>query len=139
MFLRKFKKILLVSPDPALNHLHSMPINASNCEIFDVTSCSKVFASLFDKKPEAIVFDYDCLAKDAELVLRRIRSNSFYNSLKIYCYRNEADESVDSFLKAIGVDSMIYKTDVEKHRYASASPKSNDGLFKYISLNVAFK
>src|SRR5260221_12979185 len=100
MFPRKFKKILLVSPDPALNQLDYMPVSATNCQVFNSVSCSKVFSLLFDKKPDAIVFDYDCLAKDAEQVLRRIRSNSFYNSLKIYCYRNEANETIDSFLKA---------------------------------------
>jgi len=62
--------------------------------------------------PNIIVFDYDYLSEDMEKILRRIRTNSYYNKIKICCFKRSPDRKIDSFLKVLGVNHVIYKDEL---------------------------
>jgi hypothetical protein len=61
-----------------------------------------------------IIFDYEFVGKDLEKILRRINNNTFYEKLKICCYKNVPDEKTDGLLKALGVDYLIFQEDLVK-------------------------
>jgi hypothetical protein len=62
--------------------------------------------------PDVIVFDYEFMGKDMEKTIRRIKVNKFYNKIKICCFKNTVNENTDSFLKALGVDHLVYREDL---------------------------
>src|SRR5258708_30763346 len=95
----KYEKVLLVAPN-----IFSLQLLAGNQQIRHVTSDSRVFPAIYEMAPNIIVFDYDYLSEDMEKILRRIRTNSYYNKIKICCFRSSPDRKLDSFLKVLGVD-----------------------------------
>ena len=80
-------------------------------QVYQVSSVHKIFPALWLHKPDTLIIDYEFLQKEAENVIRRIRTNSFYNNIKICCLKKTSNYKTDEFLKVIGVDYLIYKSD----------------------------
>ena len=130
---------MLVSAEGPLSQWFASQIDDKTYQVIAVSSYSKIFTSIFEKKPDVIVFDYNFLDKNAEVVIRRIRTNAFYDRIKIICYRTEPNQQIDSTLKALGVNAMIYKNDLEwADTKQSVAKYANSGL-KFFSLNLAVK
>jgi len=101
------ERVLLVAPN-----IFSVQILASNKQIRHVTSVDRVFPSIYEMIPNLIVFDYDYLNHDLEKILRRIRTNPYYNKIKICCFKSSPNRKIDEFLKVLGVNHVIYKDDL---------------------------
>ncbi|MBS1504774.1 MAG: hypothetical protein JST32_22125 [Bacteroidetes bacterium] len=86
---------------------------ANNKQIRHITSVDRVFPTIYEMSPHIIVFDYDYLNKDMEHILRRIRTNSYYNKIKICCFKSGPNRRIDDFLRALGVNHVIYKADLQ--------------------------
>ena len=109
MVRNRFKKVLLVAPKVFPVQLLTEYRNVKHIELV-----SAIFPSLFELKPDLIIFDYDYVGEDIEKVLRRIMLNKFYDKLKICCCKNTEEPKTDAFLRMIGVDSFVYKEDLIK-------------------------
>lgn len=101
------ERVLLVAPN-----IFSVQLLASNKQIKHITSVDRVFPSIYEIAPNLIVFDYDYLNQDMEKILRRIRTNPYYNKIKICCFKSNANRKIDSFLKVLGVNHVIYKDEL---------------------------
>jgi hypothetical protein len=108
MIFNKPERILLVAPN-----IFSIQLLDSNKQIKHITSVDRVFPAIFEVVPNIIVFDYDYLNKDMEKILRRIRSNAYYNKIKICCFKSSPDRRIDSFLQVLGVNHVIYKRELQ--------------------------
>ncbi|GAC1305684.1 MAG: hypothetical protein NVSMB24_14930 [Mucilaginibacter sp.] len=108
MIFNKRERILLVAPN-----IFSIELLDSNKQIRHITSVDRVFPAIFEVVPNIIVFDYDYLNKDMEKILRRIRTNSYYNKIKICCFKSSPDRRIDSFLQVLGVNHVIYKDELQ--------------------------
>jgi hypothetical protein len=97
----------LVAPN-----IFSVTLLASNKQIKHITSVDRVFPSIYEMIPNLIVFDYDYLSEDMEKILRRIRTNPYYNKIKICCFKSGPNRKIDSFLKVLGVNHVIYKEEL---------------------------
>ncbi len=74
-----------------------------------------LFPSIYEFNPELIILDYDFVgAKDMEKTLRRIRSNKFYDKIRIHCFKSDRSEKTDSLLKVLGVDQFTYREELVK-------------------------
>jgi hypothetical protein len=93
-------------------NIFSVQLLASNKQIKHITSVDRVFPSIYEMAPHIIVFDYDYMSNDLEKILRRIRTNSYYNKIKICCFKSSQNRKIDSFLKVLGVDHVIYKDEL---------------------------
>jgi hypothetical protein len=102
------ERVLLVAPN-----IFSVQILDKNKQIRHVTSVDRVFPSIFEMNPHIIVFDYDYLNNDMEHILRRIRTNPYYNKIKICCFKSGPNRRIDDFLKALGVNHVIYKAELQ--------------------------
>jgi hypothetical protein len=101
------ERVLLVAPN-----IFSVQLLASNKQIKHITSVDRVFPSIYEMAPHIIVFDYDYMSNDLEKILRRIRTNSYYNKIKICCFKSSQNRKIDSFLKVLGVNHVIYKDEL---------------------------
>ena len=101
------ERVLLVAPN-----IFSLKLLASNKQIKHITSVDRVFPSIYEVAPHIIIFDYDYLNKDMEKILRRIRTNAYYNKIKICCFKSTHDRKIDEFLEALGVDHVIFKDEL---------------------------
>jgi hypothetical protein len=101
------ERVLLVAPN-----IFSVQILASNKQIRHVTSVDRVFPCIYEMIPNLIVFDYDYLNQDLEKILRRIRTNPYYNKIKICCFKTGPNRKIDEFLKVLGVNHVIYKDEL---------------------------
>jgi hypothetical protein len=99
--------VLLVAPN-----IFSVNLLASNKQIKHISSVDRVFPAIYEIAPHLIVFDYDYLDKDMEKILRRIRTNSYYNKIRICCFKSSANRKIDEFLKVLGVNHVIYKDEL---------------------------
>ena len=104
MIRARFKKVLLVAPK-----LHGNQLIADHGNVMHIDDLSRLFPCLYDTTPDLIVFDHGYLNADIEKIIRRIRTNVFYNKLKICCYKTKSEPKADGLLKAIGVDYFIYE------------------------------
>src|ERR1700712_2534738 len=104
------ERVLLVAPN-----IFSVTLLASNKQIKHITSVDRVFPSIYEMIPNLIVFDYDYLSEDMEKILRRIRTNSYYNKIKICCFKSSPNRKIDGFLKVLGVNHVIYKDELQNH------------------------
>ncbi|RYY36131.1 MAG: hypothetical protein EOP46_07560 [Sphingobacteriaceae bacterium] len=107
MIRQRFKRVLLVAPDNSPRRLA-----AEYQYVKHVAETSKLFPTIFDMKPDLILFDYAHVNKDIEQMVRRIRVNPFYKKTKICCYKLRAHTATDEFLKAIGVNYFVYPEDL---------------------------
>jgi hypothetical protein len=105
----KSEKVLLVAPN-----VFSVDVLSTNKQIRHVSSASRIFPSIFEMNPNLIIIDYDYLQKDVESIIRRIRCNSYYDKLKICCYKTDQNSKMDSLLKALGADYVIYREEFVK-------------------------
>ncbi|HEY5328066.1 MAG TPA: hypothetical protein VIJ27_13775 [Mucilaginibacter sp.] len=108
MIFNKPEKVLLVAPN-----IFSVQLLESNRQIKHITSVNRVFPSIHEMVPNIIVFDYDYLSEDMEKILRRIRANSYYNKIKICCFKSSPNRKIDGFLKVLGVNHVIYKDELQ--------------------------
>jgi hypothetical protein len=69
---------------------------------------TRIFPAIHATQPSGIVLDYDFMGDDIQKVLRRLTGNSFYNKIKIYCYKSKPHTRVDGLLQALGVQYFIY-------------------------------
>jgi hypothetical protein len=102
------ERVLLVAPN-----IFSVQLLASNKQIRHVSSVDRVFPSIYDMIPNLIIFDYDYLSNDMEKILRRIRTNPYYNKIKICCFKSSPNRKIDEFLKVLGVNHVIYKEEFQ--------------------------
>ncbi|MGZ3874413.1 MAG: hypothetical protein ACXVJD_15940 [Mucilaginibacter sp.] len=109
MINTRFKKVLLVAPEVFPNQLI-----AGCTRVKHISATSSIFPSIYDMKPEVILFDYEYLGDDMEKILRRIQANAFYNKIKIGCLKNTANRKTDSLLKTLGVDYLVYRDELAK-------------------------
>lgn len=109
MIRTRFKNVLLVAPDIFPDQLLSDYKNVKH-----ISAVSSIFPSLYTFNPEMIILDFDYLGNDLEKVLRRIMANKFYSKLKVCCYKKSPHTKVDSFLRALGVDMIVYQEDILK-------------------------
>ncbi len=107
MIRTRFKKVLLVAPNGFPGQLLADYKNVKH-----VAAIGRIFPSIFELKPNVIIFDYDYVGADIEKILRRLKINRFYDKLKICCYKSAPDEKTDSLLKALGVDHLFYQDDI---------------------------
>lgn len=106
--VRKFKKVLLVAPDSCPRRL------AAEYEyVKHIAAVDRLFPTIFDMKPDLILFDYEYIKADIERVVRRLRMNTFYNRTKICCYKLKPHTGTDDLLRAIGVNYFIYPEDLK--------------------------
>src|ERR1700756_613388 len=110
------ERVLLVAPN-----IFSVQLLDSNKQIKHITSVERVFPAIYEMAPHVIIFDYDYLDKDMEKILRRIRTNAYYNKIKICCFKSTANRKIDSFLKVLGVNHVIYKDEL----YSTAKESIN--------------
>ena len=108
------ERVLLVAPN-----IFSLKLLASNKQIKHITSVDRVFPSIYEVAPHVIIFDYDYLNADMEKILRRIRTNAYYNKIKICCFKSSANRRIDEFLKVLGVNHVIYKDELHNHSKAA--------------------
>src|SRR5258708_39906702 len=101
------ERVLLVAPN-----IFSVELLDSNKQIKHITSVDGVFHAIYELAPNMIVFDYDYLNKDMEKILRRIRTNPYYNKIKICCFKSTPNRKIDSFLKVLGVNHVIYRDEL---------------------------
>jgi hypothetical protein len=83
---------------------------------FSQVKPDKIFSSVFEQKPDLIVFDYDFLEQNIVNILRRIRTNTFYDSIKICCYKTKPHTRTDDLLRTLGVNYMVYAQDISAER-----------------------
>jgi hypothetical protein len=101
------ERVLLVAPN-----IFSVQLLDSNKQIRHITSVDRVFPCIYEMIPNLIVFDYDYLSQDLEKILRRIRTNAYYNKIKICCFKSSPNRKIDEFLKVLGVNHVIYKDEL---------------------------
>ena len=101
------ERVLLVAPN-----IFSVQPMADDKKIKHVTEVNRVFPAIYEFTPHLIIFDYDYMDKDMEKILRRIRTNAYYNKIKICCFKSSANRKIDSFLKVLGVNHVIYKNEL---------------------------
>ena len=110
------ERVLLVAPN-----IFSLKLLASNKQIKHITSVDRVFPSIYEIAPHVIIFDYDYLNTDMEKLLRRIRTNTYYNKIRICCFKSTANRRIDEFLKVLGVNHVIYKDELHNNSKAAIS------------------
>jgi hypothetical protein len=123
MTLSRYKKVLFVTPEA-----DSPQLNVDYKNIKYIHTLNQIFPSIYELNPNLIVLDQSLLSKDLEKVVRRIRTNTFYNKIKICCYKNKVEPKADSLLKAIGVDYFIYEEELQKIQKS----KNLSGMFNEI-------
>ena len=116
MTRNKYERILLVAPN-----IFSVQMLVVNKQIKHITCADRVFPSIYEMLPNIIVFDYDYLSDDMEKILRRIRTNPYYNKIQICCFKSGPNRKIDSFLKVLGVDHVIYKADLHNQTKSAVS------------------
>jgi hypothetical protein len=116
----RFKKVLLVAPE-----INSCQLTADYKNVKHIHAINQVFPSIYELNPTLIVLDYNYINKDIEKIVRRIRTNSFYNKIKICCYKSKVEPKADGLLKAIGVDYFIYEEELQSKQKS----KSIIGIF----------
>jgi hypothetical protein len=127
----KSERVLLVAPD-----VFSVRLLKSNKKIMHVASADRIFPALFELNPNLIIFDYDHLNAAIEKVLRRIRSNAFYDRTRICCYNISSGTNAESLLITLGVNYIFYKDRPEANKRAAAALNSLKTVFDSGVLNL---
>ena len=98
-------KVILLLTSDASNA--SFFCDATHMQYHHINATTKIFPSLFSYQPGTIIIDYDFQG-----LIRRIRTNMFYNKLKICCLKTSANMKTDDELRVIGVDFFIYRKSI---------------------------
>jgi hypothetical protein len=123
MIRTRFRKVLLISPETCSHQL-----GADYEHVRHIHAVDRIFPSIYELNPNLIVFDYNFISNDMEKIVRRIRTNRFYNKIKICCYKTKAEPRADSLLKAIGVDYFVYEEELK----AAQKTKNIPSIFNEI-------
>ncbi len=99
--------IILVTSDELNNCFFK---DTTHITYLHVNSLSKIFPSLFTYQPGTIIIDNDHIQGEVHDTIRRIRTNPFYNKLKICCLKDIENKKADEQLITIGVDYLLYRT-----------------------------
>lgn len=113
--MRNLSRPLLVVTQSTTN----LPLPTSK-KVVNVPDLNRIFPSIHEQKPFAIVLDHDYLGMETEKILRRLKFNPFYSKIKIYCYKSRPHTKVDGLLTAIGVQQFIYGDTPEKPKASIA-------------------
>ncbi|TWR30329.1 hypothetical protein FPZ43_05150 [Mucilaginibacter pallidiroseus] len=116
MIKARAKKVLLVAPQTFPDQLLAGYKNVTH-----ISAAGTIFPSIHALKPDVIFFDNAHVGADLERVLRRLQTNQFYKNIKIYLYKQSEQVTVDSLLKTLGVDHIIYKEDLQRATKSSAT------------------
>jgi hypothetical protein len=116
MIRTRSKKVLLVAHEAFPARLLAGYDNVKH-----ISAAAAIFPAIQALIPDVIFLDYTHMGSDLERVLRRLRTNVFYKSVKVYLYKDQEHSKTDSLLKALGVDHIIYHTDLQKTSNSSAS------------------
>jgi len=129
------ERVLLVAPN-----IFSVQLLDSNKQIRHITSVDRVFPCIYEMTPNLIVFDYDYLSKDLERILRRIRTNPYYNKIKICCFKSSPNRKIDEFLKVLGVNHVIFKDELHNASKSTLSHVKSimDAKVADLLVNAAF-
>ena len=84
------ERVLLVAPN-----IFSVQLLAKNKQIKHIAEVDRVFPAIYEIAPHVIIFDYDYMNKDMEKILRRIRTNAYYNKIKICCFKSTPNRKID--------------------------------------------
>jgi hypothetical protein len=103
------KLILLVTSDVLNSGFY---IDNTNIQYCHINSKSKIFPSISTLQPGTIIMDHDFLEDEMQNLVRRIRTNPFYDKLKICCLKASFHRKTDEQLKSTGVDYLVYKNPV---------------------------
>ncbi len=135
MMFSKSERVLLVAPN-----IFSVELLAGNTQIKHITSVKGVFPAIYEMAPNIIVFDYDYLSEDMEKILRRIRTNPYYNKIKICCFKSGPNRKIDGFLKVLGVNHVIYKNELQNSTKAAIDKVKSifDPAVTDLLVNAAF-
>ncbi len=136
MIFHKYERVLLVAPN-----IFSVQLLNSNKQIKHITSADRVFPAIYDMIPNLIVFDYDYLSDDMEKILRRIRTNPYYNKIKICCFKSSPNRKIDTFLQVLGVNHVIYKDELHNHTKAAINQVKSifDSAVTDLLVNASFQ
>ena len=109
MIRTRSKRVLLVAPKA----FPEKQLSGYNT-VRQVSAPGTIFPSIYEFKPDVILFDHDHMGANLENVLRRLSSNPFYRNIKICCYKSHEHTQIDGLLKVLGVNHFFYKKDVER-------------------------
>ena len=127
----KSEKVLLVAPN-----VFSVELLSSNKQIRHITAAGNIFPSIFEMNPDLIVFDYDYLSRDMENILRRIRTNKYYNKVKICCYKTKIERKIDNNLTSLGVNYIVYREELAQTIAAKPAVKQIRNLIDASVMNL---
>lgn len=120
----KLKSLLIVADTTA--HI-IVPVKKNPVHI---NCINRVFPAIHEYRPDGIILDYDFLGGEMEKILRRLRSNPFYKSIKISCYKTKPHTKVDDLLKTLGVQQFIYAP--QKQSTIVAPAKVSNSILKNV-------
>jgi len=123
----KHKSLLIVAHTTA--HI-KVPVKKN---LVHISCINRIFTTIHEHQPDGIILDYDFLGPDMEKTLRRLMSNQFYKSIKIYCYKTKPHTKVDELLKALGVQQFIYAQE-QKPPEIDAPAKAANNVLKNVFL-----
>ncbi len=121
----KLKSLLVVAD--TTDHI----ITPVKKNLVHINCISRIFPAIHEQKPDGILLDYDFLGNEMEKILRRLRSNPFYKSIKISCYKSKPHTKIDDLLKTLGVQQFIYAPQ-QKQAAIVAPVKSSSSALKNI-------
>ena len=116
MIRTRSKKVLLVAPEVFPGQLLAGYDNVRH-----VSATTTIFPNIHALKPDVIFFDHAHMGNNLEKTLRRLQTNAFYKSIKICLYKKEESINADSLFKVLGVDHIIYSSDLQKTSKSSTA------------------
>jgi CheY-like chemotaxis protein len=123
MIRSRSKIVLLVAPKAFPDQLLAAYENVKH-----VFAVSTIFPVVHALKPDVILFDHEHLGKDMEQVIRRLRTNPFYKKVKLLIYKEQEDAKADALLKALGVNHIIYRHDLQPAAKPEPAPNAINNL-----------
>ena len=118
----KLKSLLIVADTTA--HI-KVPVKNN---LVHINCVNRIFPAIHEHQPDGIILDYDFLGANMEKTLRRLMSNPFYKSIKIFCYKTKPHTKVDELLKALGVQHFIYAQEQKQPAIDQPAKASNNVL-----------
>lgn len=116
MIRTRSKKVLLIAHEAFPARLLAGYDNVKH-----ISAAAAIFPAIHALKPDVIFLDHAHMSADLERVLRRLRANVFYKNVKVYLYKDQEHTKTDSLLKVLGVDHIIYHSDLQKTSNSSAA------------------